>query len=182
MKQELGIATPGAVLATLAIKESISFLEAIFAFMDDFHKHLTTRKFSDKRAHHVTMMLVRRILERVYVPRQGVLATFKPSDPMQVAASMMWSQLSSLQVAVYLIAQGLENLEIVSAELVQFMLVNTQYDSITTLEDETAQLKSDYKEVSFSRKKLEAQLSTANNKILDLVKKVQALEKKLNKS
>ena len=76
---------------------------------------------------------------------------------MQVAASMLWTQLSSLQVAVELKAQGLENLEIVSAELVQFMLVNTQYDSILTLEDDTAQLKQDYKDVAATKKKLEAQ-------------------------
>ena len=111
-----------------------------------------------------------------------MLATFKPGDPGQVASSMLWSQLSSLQIAVKLKNQGFENLEIVSAELVQFLLINTQHDSITTLEDDYKSLSKEVKEAGAAKKKLEAQLSTANNKVSDLVKTVQALKKKVEKN
>ena len=163
IRTELGSGTSGSNLARLSLKESISFIEALFNFMDDFHKHLTTGKFNDKKAHHVSTRLLRCILEEVFVPRQGVLTAFKPGDPKQIASSMLWSQLGSLQAAIELKDQGLENLDIVAAKLVQFLLVNTQYDSIATLEADQKSMKADIKEALANKNRLETSLSTANS-------------------
>ena len=181
IRNELGSGTPGVVLATLSVKESVSFLKSLFQFMDAFHKHLATEKYSVKNAHHITTRLVRRILEAVFVPCQGVLATFRPEDPLQIASSMLWSQLSCLQIAMSMRNEGMENLEILSAELVQFLLINTKYDSIEQLEDDHETLKKELKDVVATKKRLDSALSTANNKISDLTKTVQALEKKVAK-
>ena len=108
-----------------------------------------------------------------------MLETFRPEDSLQIASSMLWSQLSCIQIAVEFKNQGLENLEIVSAELVQFLLINTKYDSIETLEEEHTSLKKELKEVSATKKWLDSALSTVNNRITDLSKTVQALEKKV---
>ena len=68
-----------------------------------------------------------------------------------------------------------------AAELVQFLLVNTQYDSIATLEADQKSMKVDIKEALANKNRLEASLSTANNKVSALGKTVAGLEKKVNK-
>jgi hypothetical protein len=59
--------------------------------MDDFVKHLTTAKFSVKKAFHVTSRLAKRILTEMYVPRQGILKTFKAGNLAHTSASIFWA-------------------------------------------------------------------------------------------
>ena len=56
-------------VACLALSDSVSIVEAVVKFIDDFVKHLTTAKFSFKKAFHVTSRLTKRILTEMYEPR-----------------------------------------------------------------------------------------------------------------
>ena len=48
-------------IACLALSDSVSIVKAMIKFIDDFVKHLTTAKFSFKKAFHVTTCLLKHI-------------------------------------------------------------------------------------------------------------------------
>jgi hypothetical protein len=57
-------------VACLALSDSVSIIEALVKFIDNFVKQLTTARFSAKKAFHVTSQLAKRILTEMYEPRQ----------------------------------------------------------------------------------------------------------------
>jgi hypothetical protein len=67
-------------VACLALSNSVSIIESLIKFIDTFVKQLTTAKFSIKKAFHVTTRLAKRILTKMYEPRQGVLKLFKAGN------------------------------------------------------------------------------------------------------
>ena len=54
-----------------------AWVEALISFVDNFTKDLTTSKFFYSKGLHVTSRLVKRILEEIFKPCQGVLKGFQ---------------------------------------------------------------------------------------------------------
>ena len=73
------------LVAMLLLSESISIIDNLFKFMEEYMKHLTTSKFDTKRAWHITTRLAKRLLVAMFEPRQGVIVTFTAGDPVQVS-------------------------------------------------------------------------------------------------
>lgn len=100
----------------------------------------------------------------------------------QIAAAILWTTLRSLTVAMGFKSIGFENLDIVSSELVKFILVNTGYDSISKLESQVTTLESCRKELASSVTGASVTATTASNKVDDMKKTLVALERKSKKS
>ena len=109
-------------LATLTMTTSVSICEDIFKFWTNFVRTLTKSKFSHQKAHHVTTCLVKRIYTEIFVPRQGVITTFKAGNMDQIMAAILWSILLSLQSVQEMKIVGFTNLGIVTSKLTKFLL------------------------------------------------------------
>ena len=168
-------------IACLALSDSVSIVEALIQFIDDFVKHLTTAKFSQKKALHVTTRLAKRILTEMFGPRQGVLKTFKSGNLEQTSAYIFWASVRSLDIGLGFKRTGMENLHIVSSELVKFLLVNTGYESISGLESKVTTLESQATELQKSARNSEKSAVTASNKADNLKKVCDALVKRITK-
>ena len=168
-------------IACLALSDSILIAEAMIKFIDDFVKHLTTAKFSFKKAFHVTTRLLKRILIEIFVPRQGVLKTFKTGNMEATAASIFWSTIRSLDIALDFKRTDFENLHIVSSELVKFLLVNTGYESISGLEVKVATLEGQVSELQKTVKNADKSAIAASNKSDELKKLCDSLVKRVTK-
>jgi hypothetical protein len=168
-------------VACLALSDSVSIIEALIKFIDDFVKHLTTAKFSVKKAFHVTSRLTKRILTEMYEPRQGILKSFKTRNMEQTSAAIFWANLRSLDIGLGFKRTGLENLHIVSSELVKFLLVNTGYESISGLESKVKLLESQSSDLQKLAKNAEKSALSAANKSDELKKVVEAMGKRLAK-
>jgi hypothetical protein len=168
-------------VACLALSHSVSIIEALVKFMDDFVKHLTTAKFSVKKAFHVTSRLAKRILTEMYEPRQGILKTFKAGNLEQTAASIFWATIRSLDIGLGFKRTGFENLHIVSSELVKFLLVNTGYESISSLEGKVATLEGSNADLLKTARNSEKSAITASNKVDELKKLCDTLIKRVTK-
>ena len=168
-------------LACLALSDSVSIVEALIQFIDDFVKHLTTAKFSQKKALHVTSRLAKRILTEMFGPRQGVLKSFKSKNLEQTSASIFWASIRSLDIGLGFKHTGMENLHIVSSELVKLLLVNTGYESISGLESKVATLEAQVSDLQKTTKAAEKAATTASNKADDLKKVCDALLKRITK-
>ena len=102
---------------------------------------------------------------------------FKIRDQLQVASSMLWSSLQSLQLALRLKREGLKDLDIVASELVKFLLTNSGYGSIERLERDVKEIPDMLKSI----KGATTSATTASNKIDELKKTIVGLEKRLTK-
>jgi hypothetical protein len=168
-------------VACLALSDSVSIIEALITFIDDFVKHLSTAKFSVKKAFHVTSRLAKRILTEMYEPRQGILKSFKAGNLEQTSASIFWATIRSLDIGLGFKRTGLENLHIVSSELVKFLLVNTGYESISGLETKVAFLEAQAVDLQKIAKNSEKSAVTASNKSDELKRTCDALIKRIAK-
>ena len=100
---------------------------------------------------------------------------------LQTTSLALFATLQSLELALKLKSLGLKDLEIVSSELVKFLLTNTGYDSIEKLEKQVATLLTSYSDVSKVAKGAASSANTASNKVDELKRQVNALEKRLAK-
>jgi hypothetical protein len=166
-------------VARLSLVESVSIIEALIKFVDSFVKTLTNGKYSTKKAFHVTTRLIRRILMSMYEPRQGVLNSFKTSDLDKNGASIFWSTIRSLDIGLGLKRKGLENLPIVTSELVKFMLLNTGSETISALQAGNCLLKEQVTEAQRTAKAVDKANATLSNKHDELKKAHEALVKRL---
>jgi hypothetical protein len=168
-------------VACLALSDSVSIVEAVVKFVDDFVKHLTTAKFSFKKAFHVTSRLTKRILTEMYEPRQGILKSFKTGNLEQTAGSIFWATIRSLDIGLRFKRTGFGNLHIVSSELVKFLLVNTGYESISTLELKVSTLETQNAELLKTSKNAEKSAIASSNKSDELKKLCDTLVKRVAK-
>jgi hypothetical protein len=166
--------------ACLALSNSVSIIEALVTFNDEFVKHLTTAKFSVKKAFHVTSRLAKRILTEMYGPRQGILKSFNAGNIEQTSASIFWATIWSLDIGLSFKAIGLDNLHIVSSELVKFLLVNTGFESIRCLETKVSVLEAKTSELQKTVKNSEKSAVTASNKSDELKRTCEALMNELS--
>ncbi len=168
-------------VACLALSDSVSIIKALVKFIDDFVKHLTTAKFSFKKAFHVTSCLAKRILTKMYEPRQGILKSFKTGNLEQTAGSIFWATIRSLDIGLGFKRTGFGNLHIVSSKLVKFLLVNTFYKCISCLEAKVTSLETQNLELQKTAKNAEKSSILASNKADELKKLCKSLVKRVAK-
>jgi hypothetical protein len=168
-------------VACLSLSDSVSIIESVIKFIDDFVKHLTTAKFSTTKALHITTRLAKRILTEMFTPRQGVLKSFKSKNLEQTSAAIFWASIRSLDIGLGFKHIGMDNLHIVSSELVKFLLVNTGYESIAGLEAKVSSLEIQTAELQRITKNSDRSAVTASNKADELKKLCDALTKRVTK-
>jgi hypothetical protein len=174
----------GYAVATMALTESVSWLEGYIVFLDDYYRDLTKAKFGSKKAWHVTTRLGRRMLLEIAVPRNGVQNTFHVGQNDQICQRIIWSVLKAHDVMARHKRHNYKDDPTVSSELVKFLAVNTGYEvldgliaKMSSMEAEVASLK---KEVVAATK---ASASSSNKsdegkKAQDLLgKRISKLEK-----
>jgi hypothetical protein len=71
-------------VATMALTESVSWVEGFIVFLDDYHWDLTKAKFGTKKAWYVATRLGKHILEEIATPRNGVPNSFEAGNNKQV--------------------------------------------------------------------------------------------------
>jgi len=99
----------------------------------------------------------------------------------QTAGEILWSTLQSLNTAMQFKSIGFKNLDIVSSELVKFLLTNTGYESIQVLEQKVVSLEAGKKEAEKALKSATSAATTASNKVDECKKLMIALEKRVKK-
>jgi hypothetical protein len=171
-------------IASMALTESVSWIEGFIVFLDDYHRDLTKAKFGTKKAWNVTTRLGKRILEEVANPRNGVSNSFEAGNNEQVCQRILWAVLRSQDVMARYKRNGFKDDPTVSAELVKFMAVNTGFEALEVM---VSKVKAMEAELSTTKKEnviaVKAASSAANKadelkKVVDLlIKRVVKLEK-----
>jgi hypothetical protein len=135
--------TMGYAVATMALTDSVSWLEGFIVFLDDYHRDLTKAKFGTKKAWHVTTRLGRRMLMELAVPRNGIQNSFQAGQNDQICQRIFWAVLKSQDIMARYRRHNYKDDPTVSSELVKFLAVNTGYDAIDVLTTDMVTLKAD---------------------------------------
>ena len=127
---------------------------------------------------------MRVLILEIAEPRHGVALSLKAANQNQIAKVTLLASLRSLDIMREIQRLNFENHPAVANELVKFLAVNTEFDSIKNLQTDVAQIQ---KDVTHALRKisniLKTQQTIANktdqlkNDAAALVKRVKALEK-----
>jgi hypothetical protein len=179
--ESLSRGSVGYAVATMALTESVSWLEGFIVFLDDYHHDLTKAKFGSKKAWHVATRLGRRMLLEVASPRNSVQNSFMAGKNDQVCQRIFWSVLKSHDVMARYKKLNYKDDPTVSSELVKFLAVNTGFEVLDALSSEMVVVKS---EISSMKKELQASVKAsgaAANKADESKKLYELLIKRLVK-
>jgi hypothetical protein len=168
-------------IATMALVESIAWLEGFVVFLDEYHRDLTKAKFGTKKAWHVATRLGRRMMVEVFIPRNGLQNAFQPGKNEQICQRIFWAVLKSHDIMSRYKRNSYKDDPTVSSKLVKLMAINTGFDALnsltkkfTTLEAEGIALKKEAQNASKAA-------STAANKVDEMKKVLDQLQKRLLK-
>jgi hypothetical protein len=95
---QFGPGTPSYHLASLSVTRSVGWIRGLKDFIDEYYKELTRGKFGSKKAWHVTTRLAKRLLVEVAAPRVGVVRALHAGDLTQIARTIFWASLRSLDI------------------------------------------------------------------------------------
>jgi hypothetical protein len=116
--------------------------------MDEYYKQLTRGKFGSKKAWHVTTRLAKRLLVEVVAPRVGVVKALHAGDLTQIARTIFWASLRSLDIMERIQGNHFKNDSLVSSELVKFLAINTGFEAIESLTKSVADNKESIEKVT----------------------------------
>jgi hypothetical protein len=120
-------------VATMALTESLAWVEGFIVFLDEYQRDLSRAQFGVKKAWNVSTRLGRRILEEIAQPRNGVLNSFEAGNSTQVCQKVFWAVIRSHDIMARYKRNGFKDDPTVSAELVKFMAVNTGFEALDAL-------------------------------------------------
>ena len=138
-------------------------------------------KFGTKKAWHVATRLARRLVMQVATPRNGVQKTFVGGKTKQMAGSVFYATIQALDEMQIVRSFGYKNAPGVSSELVKFLAVNTDFESVKALVEKVKTLETDNKALHKELNKMSSSTQTALNKVDSLQKVVDKLVKKTDK-
>jgi hypothetical protein len=173
--------SPAYSIASMALTESVAWVEGFIVFVDDYQRDLTRAKFGTKKAWHVTTRLGRRMLSELSVPRNGAKNSFKAGKNQQVCERVFWAVLKSHDVMARYRRHGYKNDPSISSELVKFLAVNTGFEAIDVLTTKVASMEQTLKEVEKEVKVASKAASTASNKVDESKKLIDLLSKRIAK-
>ena len=167
-----------------ALKTSYTWALALIRFGDDVYAIYIRAKFGSAVAWHVATRLMTVLILKIAEPCHGVAMSLKAANQKQIAQVTMLASLWSLDIMRNIQRLNFEDYPAVANELVKFLAVNTEFESIKDLQTLKATMKSD---IDLMKKDLanfiKAQ-STMANKLdqfkaehTSLMKRVKALEK-----
>ena len=174
----------GYAVSTMALTESVAWLEGFIVFIDDYYRDLSKARFGTKKAWHVTTRLGRRMLLEISLPRNGVQHSFQPGKNDQICQRIVWSVLKCHDIMARYKRHNYKDDPTVGSELVKFLAVNSGYEVLDTLKVDMTSVKADVatikKDIAVAIKAAGQASNKADEgkKVQDaLVKRVMKLEK-----
>jgi hypothetical protein len=179
--QAVTIGSKAHSLAHSALTKSVAWIASFIQFIDDYYRELSKAKFGAEKAWHVRTPLAKRVLDEVGTPRHGGKNSFRVGDSSQICQQIFWPVLRSHDVMTSFKSLSFKNHPSIATELVKFLAVNTNFESIDQLVSKTCSLEAEV--AGYKRQISEAIKSAASsaNKADEAKKLSDSLTKRLTK-
>jgi hypothetical protein len=122
-----------------SLSHTLPFLTQLFGFVDSIYEkqHLYSR-FTAEQA---WALILDRICEDLYAPKEGVVAAMTVEDPASVCAHMLWACLKTHDVCAHYLEHNFENHPAISAEYVKFLATNSGSEELERMESTVTSVK-----------------------------------------
>jgi FtsZ-binding cell division protein ZapB len=170
---------PMHLLALSSITDSCSFILLLVTFIDNAYRDYESSKFSKRKAWHITTLLTKRLIQKIYKHRIGVSETFIAGQPREIGNTIFFACLQSLDIMTQIREVGLANEPSISNELVKYLAMNTELDNIVKLKEENTQLKSDISYLKREMRDVQKSANTIGNESDNLKNSLEALTKRV---
>ena len=130
LENELERLSPYHNLCVLALTEAIAWSDGLLKFIDDTYNEYSRSKYGSKKAWHLTTLLAKALIEKVAKPRNSVQNSFKISQPADVAKSITYASLRSLDNMMDITSYNFKNSPIVTAEISKFLALNANHETV----------------------------------------------------
>ena len=170
---------PMHALATASVSDSCSFILLLITFIDNTYRDYKRAKFSPKKAWHITTLLSKKLINKIYQPRIGVGETFYGGHPRDIGKAIFYASLKSLDMMSNIRETGMANDPSISSELVKYLAMNTEFDTIIRLKEENGQLKKEMIDLKKDLKEAQKAASTIGNKSDSLKSSLEALTRRV---
>ena len=172
------------ILSVEALQTSYTWALGLIRFGDDIYAIYTRAKFGSAVAWHVATRLMTVLMLEIAEPRHGVAMSLKAANQKQIAQVTMLASLRSLDIMRNIQRLNFEDYPAVANELVKFLAVNTEFESIKDLQTQSKALQTELISIKRDMANAIKTQSTMANKLEQykadkdaLVKRVKALEK-----
>jgi hypothetical protein len=171
----------GYSICRLALTESMGWIEGLITFIDTYYRELTKAKFGAAKAWHVTTRLAKRVLDDVGTIRQSAQGGFEAGNAVKICQNIVWAVLKAHDVMAEYKRLSFKNHPSVATELVKFLAINTSFEAIEKLINQTKVLEC---EVCEMKKQVAASVksaASAANKADEVRKQSDLLSKRITK-
>ena len=131
------------LLAMMSLNATITFLTQLLSFVDTIYEKLFVySKFTAEQDWSLTtQILLDRICEDLFAPKEGVAAAMTVEDPASICAHMLWSCIKTHDVMTSYMEYSFENHPAISAEYVKFLATNSGFDKVEKMESTVTGMK-----------------------------------------
>ena len=169
-------------LAWLALEAFSSFVMSMVSFTRENQESYALSNYPDAMQWSLNTRLGYCVWQTVFLPCAGLLEKVEPNDLQATAATVIYHVLLTINIQEEFREIGIKNHVVLSSEYVKFLSTNTGYDSIEKLTTRMGKLEAESKEVRIQVKEAGASAKTASTTCGDMKKRVDALEKKVQKA
>jgi hypothetical protein len=171
----------GYSISRLALTESMGWIEGFITFIDTYYRELTKAKFGSAKAWHVTTRLAKRVLDDVGTIRQSAQGGFEAGNAVKICQNIVWAVLKAHDTMSEYKRLSFKNHPSVATELVKFLAINTSFEAIEKLVNQTKVLEC---EVCEMKKQVAASVkasASAANKADEVRKQGEVLSKRVTR-
>ena len=123
-------------LASKTLSDSITWANKLIKFIDDTYREYSRARYGSRKAWHVTTKLAVALMDYVSKPRTVVYNSFRVSNHWAVSKTVAYAYLRSLDLMVEIEKLEFRNSPIITAELSKFLALNSNFESVETLQKE----------------------------------------------
>jgi hypothetical protein len=123
------------LLATMCLNATVTFITQLITFVDAIYEKLViASKFTAEQGWALTMKILDRICEDLFVPKEGVVVAMDVAEPASICAHVMWSCFRTHDAMVGYVEPSFENHPAISAEYVKFLAINLGFDKVEEMD------------------------------------------------
>ena len=175
----LNASDPFYSVAILSLNTSSTFITSLLNFMETTYRTYVRSQFSTAKSWHITTRLARSIIEKINKPRYGVLESFKAGDAKDIGKAVFYSTLRCLDIMTEMIRIKFDNDPIIANELVKFLSLNNDNESVKRIEKESNDLKIEVKGAQKDMKEGLKAMQSVGNRADELKKTIENLTKRV---
>ena len=157
-----------------------SLVSAVDTIYDKLHNQ---SKFSAEASWCLTMQILDKVVEELFVPKEDVMTSVILGDPDSFCAHVLYACFQTHDIMADYVEHQFENHPSVSAEFIRFLATNSGSDRVEVLEAKVAEQKICLKAATEKAEKAMAKADTATNKAADAnrdlataIRRIKALE------